>query len=444
MLRLSARRGWRLARPLQTAPVSAFSEPIQRFALASPRFSSTPSEGQTSSGGAVRNEPKVDMGHWRTAAWEPKILAALRTYKQLNGHLIVPRPFVVPSGDARWSVVTWGYNLGKAVSDLRTKSKSKARLSTEMEEELEKLDFVYDVYQFKWDRIILPALREFYRVHGHTDVPHDFIVPIGDEAWPKLAWGSQLGQTVVKIRHREAYSTQRCMSKEELDRMGFCYDMSIPERDWTEKTLPSIRVYRQVFGDCIIPMLFIVPSLPPWPEKAWGMALGAAVSKCRGGTYYMDQVARDREVLDSVGFVWDCNEAVWNEVIFPALEAYVDVHKNGKVPYGFVVPSEDPWPRKSWGKRLGDALSRMRNKGTYFEQYGRDIEKLDELGLKLKLLPPAWNRRVIPLLDTYAELHGEGEVPLDFVILSEAPWEKKMWGVRLGLIVARNPQFTRK
>ncbi|KAE9015820.1 hypothetical protein PF011_g7439 [Phytophthora fragariae] len=90
-----------------------------------------------------------------------------------------------------------------------------------MEEELEKLDFVYDVYQFRWDRIVLPALQEFYRVHGHTDVPESFVVPSGDEAWPKLTWGYRLGNIVGIIRRREVYSTQVAMSKEELDRMAF-------------------------------------------------------------------------------------------------------------------------------------------------------------------------------------------------------------------------------
>ncbi|KAE9021753.1 hypothetical protein PR002_g12162 [Phytophthora rubi] len=310
-----------------------------------------------------------------------------------------------------------------------------------MKEELERLDFVYDVYQFKWDRIILPALREFYRVHGHTDVPDSFVVPIGDEAWPKLAWGYRLGHTVVTIRHQEICSTQVSMSKEELDRMNFCYNMSIPERDWTEKILPSFQVYRQEFGDCIIPAAFIVPSCPPWPEKAWDMALGRVVKDIRYGTIYVDQVARDREVLDSVGFAWNRHAAVWNEIIFPALEAYVDDYENGKVPYGFVVPSEDPWPRKSWGKKLGNTLSAMRHKGSYFVQYGRDIEKLDELGLNVKLSLRAWNKRVVPLLKIYAELHGEGEVPVDFVVPSDTPWEEKVWGVRLGLIVARNAHF---
>ncbi|KAE8997832.1 hypothetical protein PF010_g1330 [Phytophthora fragariae] len=182
MLRLSARRGCRLERPVQAAPVSACSEAIQRFALFSRCFSSTPPEGQTGSSGAVKNGSMVAEEYRGASAWEKKILAALRPYKQLNGDVLVPRPFMVPSGDACWPSVTWGYKLGVAVRDIRTRSKSKARLSTEMEEELEKLDFVYDFYQFRWNRVVMPALREFYRVNGHADVPKNFVVPIGNES----------------------------------------------------------------------------------------------------------------------------------------------------------------------------------------------------------------------------------------------------------------------
>ncbi|EGZ22471.1 hypothetical protein PHYSODRAFT_330259 [Phytophthora sojae] len=53
----------------------------------------------------------------------------------------------------------------------------------------------------------------------------------------------------------------------------------------------------------------------------------------------------------------------------------------------------------------------------------------------IKLTSRAWNKCVVPLLDIYAELNGEKEVPYDFVIPSEAPWEQKVWGVRLGFIV---------
>ncbi|KAE9015818.1 hypothetical protein PF005_g7894 [Phytophthora fragariae] len=131
---------------------------------------------------------------------------------------------------------------------------------------------------------------------------------------------------------------------------------------------------------------------------------------------------------------------MWNDVIIPSLETYVDIFGGGKIPQKFVVPSEVPWPEEAWGKHLGYILCDLRSKGTYFGFYGRDIEKLGELGLNQKLSSRAWKERVAPLLDLCMELHGEEEVPHDFVIPSEAPWDEKMWGVRLGLIVARNPQ----
>ncbi|KAE9044583.1 hypothetical protein PR003_g5569 [Phytophthora rubi] len=176
--------------------------------------------------------------------------------------------------------------------------------------------------------------------------------------------------------------------------------------------------------------------------KAWGMALGAAVCDIRYGRTYVYQVVRDKDVLDSVGFAWNRDAAMWNDVIIPSLETYVDIFGGGKIPQKFVVPSEVPWPEEAWGKNLGYILSDLQSKGTYFGFYGRDIEKLGELGLNQKLSSRAWKKRVAPLLDLYMELHGEEEVPHDFVIPSETPWDEKMWGVRLGLIVARNPQFT--
>lgn len=57
---------------------------------------------------------------------------------------------------------------------------------------------------------------------------------------------------------------------------------------------------------------------------------------------------------------------------------------------------------------------------------------MDELGWNLKLSVRVWNKCVIPLLNTYAELHGEEEVPADFVIPSEAPWDEKYVGRSTG------------
>ncbi|KAE9071505.1 hypothetical protein PF007_g26528 [Phytophthora fragariae] len=117
-------------------------------------------------GGKTANQP-AEL-RWRTTPWEEKMLVALRAYKEINGDTLVPRPFVIPSGDARWPRVAWGYALGRGVNTLR----------------------------LKWDEIIMPALRHFYAVNGHTDVPWTFVVPDGDDAWPRLSWNWSLGFTI--------------------------------------------------------------------------------------------------------------------------------------------------------------------------------------------------------------------------------------------------------
>ncbi|EGZ22502.1 hypothetical protein PHYSODRAFT_489649 [Phytophthora sojae] len=309
-IRLTARRAWRLAQPVQAVSTSACSAARLRCLVAPRHFSSTLSDGSIDSSDAVKNGAELAKGYQGESAWEKKILTALRVYKQLHGDLLVSFSFTIPSGDERWPPVTWGYKLGAAVSNLRTKIENKGYLSAGMEEELDKLGFVRSTYQFKWDNIVLPALRQFRQVHGHADVPVWFVVPSGDEAWPELAWGYRLGRAVSKIRGEHHYSAQVDMSKEELDRMDFCYEKSISDRKWEEKILPSLQVYRQEFGDCIIPTAFTVPSCPPWPEKAWKMPLGIVVNCIRSRVAYAEQAARDKEVLDALGFAWSRDDAV--------------------------------------------------------------------------------------------------------------------------------------
>ncbi len=45
---------------------------------------------------------------------------ALRRYKELNGDLLVPQPFVVPEGDADWDEEFWTLRLGARVNAIRS------------------------------------------------------------------------------------------------------------------------------------------------------------------------------------------------------------------------------------------------------------------------------------------------------------------------------------
>ncbi|KAE8970780.1 hypothetical protein PF006_g26720 [Phytophthora fragariae] len=241
-------------------------------------------------GGKTANQP-AEL-RWRTTPWEEKMLVALRAYKEINGDTLVPRPFVIPSGDARWPRVAWGYALGRGVNTLR----------------------------LKWDEIIMPALRHFYAVNGHTDVPWTFVVPDGDDAWPRLSWNWSLGFTVRHVRTKNAYARQVKESKEELMEMNLCFEMMIAERDWNEKILPALKVFRQLHHHCLVGRPFKVPHAAPWPEEAWGLRLGTTVNRIRAGKNYVELAARDKDILNEIGFAWDHDLSIWNERIIPALQ----------------------------------------------------------------------------------------------------------------------------
>ena len=45
-------------------------------------------------------------------------------------------------------------------------------------------------------------------------------------------------------------------------------------------------------------------------------------------------------------------------------------------------------------------------------------------------------QRILKSLHVYKELHGDLEVPYDFVVPSEAPWPEDAWGITLGTRLA--------
>ncbi|KAL7694483.1 putative helicase-associated [Plasmopara halstedii] len=382
----------------------------------------------------------------RLSAYEEDMLACFKTYKEKMGDLLVPQAFIVPSGDSSWPNTQWGRRLGRAVNRIRKLLKFQATeqiMSAEMIEGLHEIGFVQDVTQYKWDHEVLPSLRQFEKLHGNSDVPSHFVVPEGDEAWPKAAWGRKLGLTVVDMRAGKTFVSQMVESRSELEKLDFCFT-SIPDRDWAEKILPALHVHRQKFGHCVVKQFFKIPSCQPWPTKAWGMPLGHIVRDIRLRKAYLKQATRDKKILNTIDFAWNRSATVWTEQVIPAIRVYSQVFKNGFIQRNFVVPSEDPWPERAWAMKLGTVIGEVRNRGTYFRHFGRDAELLDELGFGLRLSQSAWQNRVAPLLDIYERQYGDSkEISDNFIIPSEAPWPEDMWGVRLGLIVKRNfPQLS--
>jgi hypothetical protein len=291
------------------------------------------------------------------------------------------------------------------------------------------MQFAWDWSQYKWDHIVLPALRRYFELNDHTDVPNDFVIPKGDRQWPERLWGLILGRRVHNIRSRGDFFQQVEADANELQRLAFCHDSTLSGRDWREKVLPALKVFRQQFGHCGVGKRFTVPASPPWPEAAWNMRLGATVQSIRSGNLGAGQYQRE---LEELGFVWDHYEWEWSGRILPALSAFHRVNGHCRVPSSFVVPSKEPWPRRSWGLKLGYVVSNIRSADAYSAQVTRDKPQLEALGFVWDFFESEWSERILPALEGFRQLNGHCCVPKAFVVPSDEKWPEQSRGLKLG------------
>ncbi|KAG3247361.1 hypothetical protein PI124_g7926 [Phytophthora idaei] len=149
---------------------------------------------------------------------------------------------------------------------------------------------------------------------------------------------------------------------------------------------------------------------------------------------------KQRDEAPETSVVSDNRSQQWKTRIFPALVTFVRVFGDCRLGSHFTVPSEVPWPKQTWGLRLGAGIADYVKTGTYFQQLGRDADRLDALGFSFKLLETPWEQHGAPLLETFSIIHPRTVVPDNFVVPSEAPWQESMWGIKLGKLVRWNCQ----
>ncbi|KAJ8575430.1 hypothetical protein ON010_g3780 [Phytophthora cinnamomi] len=376
---------------------------------------------------------------WKTiavsnpVAWQEVVKPALLAFFKREKHLMVPIKFVVPHGDDAYPEAAWGYPLGKHAEWLRKQWREEGRkIDQKQREELDEMEFAWDWSQYKWDRFVLPALRRFYELNGHTDVPTGFGIPKGSSEWPEHLWGQHLPNLVRNIRNKGYFANQVKAHQDELKRLKFCYDSTLYDRNWREKVMPALRTFHREFGHCNVSQAFTVPLHLPWPKAAWGMRLGITVRKIRCGEIGAN---RDKRELEELGFVWNFIESEWSERIMPALEAFRLLKGHCRVPSSFVVPSDENWPTPSWDLRLGNVVDKIRGRGSYSAQVSRDKTRLEELGFVWDFYEHEWSERIMPALTTFHRIKGHCRVPKSFVVPAEATWPREAHSLKLGCVV---------
>jgi hypothetical protein len=159
-----------------------------------------------------------------------------------------------------------------------------------------------------------------------------------------------------------------------------------------------------------------------------------------------------RQWLNDIGFVWDEQERQW-EVAKDALATYKQLHGDLEVPRSFVVPESEEWPEEMWGKKLGATVNRIRSSDYFVRDSQERRQWLEEAGFRFETAhqilvanDEQWEKKVLPAITTYKQVHGDLQVPGEYVVPSSGEWEEALWNMQLGSAVTRirsNSYFVR-
>ncbi|OQR83648.1 hypothetical protein ACHHYP_14439 [Achlya hypogyna] len=327
-----------------------------------------------------------------------------------------PKFFTIPS-EAPWPAHLHGVKLNTA--QVRTHYKC-GTLHPDTIARLQAINFVFDVNELKWE-LKLVALQTYKALHGDLCIPQDFRIPSQDPAWPRDLWGMRLGLAVRSIRQKTDVMSPRYA---QLSAMGFVWN--VLELSWDTKVV-ALTTYKALFGDLLVAYNFKVPSEHcAWPVETWGLKLGHAVHNIRQNA---DDMAADRRAtLEQLGFVWDFLELSW-EAKVTALRTYKRLYDTLHVPYGFIVPRSDPWPKETWGMKLGHAVHNIRQNTKELSSTRK--MQLNDLGFVWHSVSLSWDVK-LATLESFHRLYGHLNIPAGYrVPKDDAAWPKKASHVRL-------------
>ncbi|RHY22457.1 hypothetical protein DYB32_009495 [Aphanomyces invadans] len=376
--------------------------------------------------------------------WDPKQhkwkqnQLALSTYKKIYGNLLVQQTYKVPTNDPLWPRELWAMKLNDVVSNLR---QTKATLSPDKKRWLDDLGFVWDAPACHWNAN-LSALKMYKDIHGHVSVPTQFVVPHDDPRWPKGMWGLQLGSVVSWLR--TSVNSMPPEKRDALNAMGFVWRLQQYGVSASSPPLFTVQKQRQILEivECqrtqqphtkfvTLPGQFKVPSDAPWPSH-----LHKCVVDISGFRRAYDAGRLQPSIvqaLDAMNFVWNDQKHRWNLNV-EALAIYKATHHDLLMNADFIVPHDDPkWPIYLWGKNLGMVVCTLRCSKSKLSQDQRD--ELDAMGFVWDALEDHWQANFVGL-ETYKRLHGDLNVPADFVVPDNDPlWPRQLWNTRFGSFV---------
>ena len=180
---------------------------------------------------------------------------------------------------------------------------------------------IFEFGRFNWDNIVT-GLTIYKELHGHVDVPIDFVVDEtviaetngnssnGDETnelcFDERFEGMRLGEAVHGLRIGDIDGMEDSARRKTLDALGFVWgDKNIYQRFRFVPMLMGLKLYKHLTGFPMPQTNFIVPDEPQWPYWMVGMPLGewSAILRVQQ-QMFVEHYPHRRDMLNALEYVW--------------------------------------------------------------------------------------------------------------------------------------------
>ena len=250
-------------------------------------------------------------------------------------------------------------------------SRRKGGLPTHREQELDDLGFVWEPKIAAWEEMF-KELSLYKLQHKHCKVP---------KVWPQ---NPELADWVSRQRRERQSGRLEPEWASRLSALGFVWDL---EADAWESGFKSLEQFRKIHGHSQIPN-------PNPQNRQLGDWAEAQRRQQRIGKLALERADR----LDALGFIWDLEEAAWEER-FNLLLRFIQVHGHGKVANkDKVMPKLADWAANQRKAKERGNLDPTRQ------------ERLEQAGFVWDLEQTCWDEMFVALKE-YKLLNGRCNLP---------------------------------
>jgi len=248
--------------------------------------------------------------------------------------------------------------------------------------------------------------------------------------------------TIKRYIIKQLYATSLLENyNSKLNNIDSDYD-SIDNDNNFEQFLQALIIYKNIYGELIIPNKFQVPNESSWPTELHGFKLGKRLQRLLISDFFLNKYPEKKNALLQIGLNLSLDSLIddW-DMIYKALVTYKDIYGDLRVPNKFIIPREESWPKLCWEMKLGLKLSSIRSTGRYVKDDSNRRKLLDELGFEWRLrdhthkqqLGEQLFEQVYDALVFYKEnIDSELNVPQSYVVPSGENWPENLWTLKLG------------